>query len=185
MIDTWPVLSLQPPLCIEQDTMWSELGVLYRLLEKYNSNVLIDTNVQLGGVASWMITKCLWDENFRYWGVCVNDTVLSPKIKDALKLAPKALLIRGLCTSTAIQDKITSMLENVHKPVILYCGSGDILKTFDTYYKRLRFGDVIVANNFPMFLRLGNFQPYMKNEKIKRVTDDYLQGTRLFVGEIQ
>lgn len=181
----WPILSLQPPLKVEMDVSWKELGVLFKLLERYNSNVLIDTNIHVGGVASWMLSKCLWDEDFRYWGICNDDTVLSQKIKDALKVTPKAIIIRGVCTSTAIQDKIQTMLENIRKPVVLYCGSGDIFKTFNTYYKLLRYGDVIVANNFPMLLRLGDFKQFMNNEKIQRITDDCVSGTRLFAGEIQ
>lgn len=177
----WPKKTLQP-FGIQSDYSWSDIGAILKIIADYKVGLFIETGVNQGDLAAWMLARSFFIEDFHYVGITCDINLLDQKLEDLMKYAEQSFVAAGVCWSEAILSKVKRLIRNSRSPVMVFCDGKDVEKEFTEYFKILRTGDVIASYKFPVVFRIGNFTPLENNEKIKRINGDFMKNTAIIAG---
>lgn len=163
---------------------WNEIGILHKLVETYKCEQFIDLEVGCGDTAIWMGLRCLHVPMFRYYGICQDDQKMKKWVIQPYEGRGNFVVDPGICHSEAIQRSIKSKLEYLKGASLIFCGFGDVERTFKTYMDIARPGDIMVAWGFPVTFHLNVFDAFCKNEQLKRIKEQTWAFDRLIAGVV-
>lgn len=173
------------PSCSSEKWMgklsWSELGTIYQLLELYHCGLFIDTEIGKGDLLPWIQLKVL-HSTCKYLGICLDGTEAEKGLLFPMDIT-NFTIVTGSCHSKPIQYIIESQIEKTKEAAFIFCGNGQIERSFKTYADLARPGDLICAWGFPVSFHLSVFDNLKNDGKIRRIKEK-LQFDRLIVGVI-
>lgn len=179
----WPKKTNQP-FGIQSEYSWSEIGAIFKIISDYKVGLFIETGVNQGDLAAWMVAKGFFVPDFHYVGITNDINILDEKLEDLMKYAEQSFVSAGVCWSDAMLNKIKKFIRNSHSPVMVFCDGKEVEKEFNCYYELLRPGDVLASYKFPIGFRLPVFKKLEDNDKLKRINGDFMKNTAIIVGEI-
>ena len=177
----WPKKTTQP-FGIQSEYSWSEIGAILKIIADYKVGLFIETGVNQGDLAAWMVAKGFFVPNFHYVGVTNDITLLNSNLEDLMRYAEQSFVAAGVCWSATILNKIKRMIRNSTQPVMVFCDGKDVEKEFMCYYQILRTGDVLASYKFPVGFRLQVFKKLEDNEQIQRINGDHMKNTAIIAG---
>lgn len=177
----WPKKTNQP-FGINSEYSWSELGAIYKIIADYKVGLFIETGVNQGDLAAWMLARSFFIPEFHYVGVTCDPNLLDQKLEDLMKYAEQSFIATGVCWSYAILAKLAKMVKNSSRPVMVFCDGKDVEKEFDAYFDILRPGDVLASYKFPLGFKLSKFKKYDDNGELSRINGDFMKNTAIIAG---
>ncbi len=177
----WPKKTNQP-FGIDSEYSWSELGAIYKIIADYKIGLFIETGVNRGDLAAWMLAKSFFIPDFHYVGVTCDLSLLDRKLEHLMKYAEQSFIATGVCWSHTILSRLAKMIKNSFHPVMVFCDGRDVEKEFRCYFDLLRPGDVIASYKFPTEFKMSNFSKLENDEKVQRITGDFMKNTAIIAG---
>jgi len=177
----WPK-NIAQPFGIQSEYSWSEIGAIYRIIGDYKVGLFIETGVNQGDLAAWMLAKGFFVPEFHYTGITCDLNILDNKLEDMMKYAEQSFVAAGKCCSEAILGRVKRLVSNSSHPAMVFCDGQDVEREFISYFGVLRPGDVIASYKFPVGFRLGVFAKFEGYEKIKRINGDFMKNTAIIAG---
>lgn len=161
-----------------------DVASIFQLIDEHKIHLFIDGYILTGDITAWMLCKCWFNQFFYYYGVCINQEEVDPKVTEKIPFVPNARIQPGLCWSDSVKKYILSMVEKQFHPVMFYCGDGEQEKLFNIGMEVLRPGDIIAVPGFPDKFRLSMAQKYLVDDKLKRLIKTWIT-PNIFVGIVQ
>jgi hypothetical protein len=177
----WPKKSNQP-FGITSEYSWSEIGAMYKIIADYKVGLFIETGVNQGDLAAWMLARGFFIPEFHYVGITNDISILDKKLEDLMRYAEQSFVAAGVCWSDAILSKVKRLIKNSRSPVMVFCDGRDVEREFTCYFDLLRSGDVLASYKFPVGFRLPVFKKLEDNEKVKRINGDFMKNTAIIAG---
>jgi len=177
----WPK-KVSQPFGIQSEYSWSEIGAIYKIIGDYRVGLFIETGVNQGDLAAWMLAKSFFIPEFHYAGITCDLNILDNKLEDLMKYAEQSFIATGRCCSDAILARVRKTVRNSIHPVMVFCDGQDVEREFISYFGVLRPGDVIASYKFPAGFRLDVFTKFESYEKIKRINGDFMKNTAIIAG---
>lgn len=177
----WPKKTNQP-FGIQSDYSWSDVGAILKIISDYKVGLFIETGVNQGDLAAWMIARGFFVPDFHYVGITNDINLLDQKLEELMKYTEQSFIAAGVCWSYGITKKIYHMVRNSHRPAMVFCDGKDVEKEFKCYFDLLRPGDVLASYKFPTGFKLGVFKKYEDLDQVKRITGDFMKNTAIIAG---
>jgi len=129
---------------------WAEAGAILRFLEVAGITTFIELGVHEGGLASLLVSRCIFKPGFSYLGVEINPSIPRAELRRAIGVVPygAAELVIGDCFAAGLQHKIASVIHGSTGPVFVYCDNGDKPKEIAVYADFPRPGDYIGTHDY-------------------------------------
>jgi hypothetical protein len=137
------------PFGIKVSHTWHEVTALSRFMCLHRIKGFIELGVHVGGLAALMISRCLFDKNFRYVGVELKDEIIHPIVKEAaIYIGVRAHLMIADIYNAATKVELKKWIGFVQGSCLLYCDGGDKAKELKMYHSIIRKGDFLAAHDF-------------------------------------
>lgn len=179
----WPKKTNQP-FGIQSEYSWSEIGAIFKIISDYDVGLFIETGVNQGDLAAWMLARGFFIPEFTYVGITCDLNKLDRKLEDLMRYAEQSFIAVGVCWSDAMLSKLSKFVRNSPKPAMVFCDGVDVEKEFLHYFKILRPGDVLASYKFPVGFRLGLFKKFEDDGKMSRINGDFMKNTAIIAGVI-
>ena len=168
----WPSQT-RNPLGVYNTLSWEEIGALFRLVDEFDITTFIEFGVFRGGLSSLMISRTMFDFEFRYCGVEKDLGKIDYKIIAACEHNPRATIYVG----DVFADDVKTLVGNYarRKPLLLFCNASDRVKELLEYLPIIDTGDVLVSRC------LYDGSIIELKTKVKQLNMVYLNDTRLVV----
>lgn len=181
-ITSWPDTK-KFPFGVQSDYSWNEIGALLRLIDEYNVGLVIETGVNRGDFAAWMMAICMFNTKFHYVGITCNIDLVDESVSDFIRGVPQAFISKGLSYSDAILAMVKKYINNSFSRVLVFCNGANVEKEFNAYMNILRPGDVICVSGFPVSFSLKHVTAKEQDKKLKRIASNWITSrTRLIAG---
>lgn len=179
----WPKETNQP-FGIQSEYSWSEIGAILKIISDNKIGLFIETGVNRGDLAVWMLFKSFFVPDFHYIGITRDISLLDQKLEDLMKYTEQSFIAHGICWSDGILNRVKKMIKNSSRSVMVFCDGQDVEKEFHCYFGLLRSGDVIASYKFPVGFKMKNFSVLENDGKIKRIVGDFMKNTEIIAGVV-
>ena len=153
-----------------------------KIIADYKVGLFIETGVNQGDLAAWMLARGFFVEDFHYIGITCDLSILDQKLEDLMKYAEQSFVAAGVCWSKAMLSRVSKTIRNSRKPVMVFCDGKDVEREFQEYYNILRTGDVVASYKFPVEFKLTNISKLENDGKIQRINGDFMKNTAIIAG---
>lgn len=146
---------------------WDEAGAILRFLDLAGISTFIELGVHEGGLASILVSRCIFKPGFSYLGVEINPSIPREELRRAINLVPyrAAELMIGDCFEADVQQRISQTIHGSTGPVFVYCDDGNKPKEIAAYADLPRPGDYIGTHDYADGIRqLPNYPDWPHGE---------------------
>lgn len=158
---------------------WYDIGALIRLCDRYEIASFIEIGIRHGGLASTILSRVIFGEDFRYFGIEKDARFFGPK----LLIAATQFEDFEIVGADAFEEDTVAMISKwIRKgvgPALIYCDNGDKPKELNLYKSILRGGDLIAAHDFGHEFEIED----LHTKGLKRIESDWLIDTNIIAFE--
>ena len=129
---------------------WHEVGAILRFLNLAKVSTFVELGVHEGGLASILVSRCLFHMAFTYLGVEINGQIPREELHRAMRLVPHgaATILVGDCLGEQVRERVRGVILQSAGPVFIYCDDGNKPAELAYYAGLPRIGDFIGVHDF-------------------------------------
>ena len=136
---------------------WTQVGLLFTLINEFNLAGVIEIGLFRGGLADMLIHRRERFTDFQYLGFQMDGSELSEHVRG------KPGVIIADCFAPESIGMIQKFIASAPRPVLVYCDGGDKPREMNTYAPMLRRNDYLMAHDYPGEITDGSLRVFGKN----------------------
>ena len=152
---------------------WSQVGLLFTLINEFNLAGVIEIGLFRGGLADMLIRRRERFPDFQYLGFQKDGEELDGHVRG------KPGVVVADCFAAESIAAIAAFIAAAPRPILVYCDGGNKPREMNTYAPMLRRGDYLIGHDYPgeitdASLRVfGDTFPFMREQEGAFIRKEY------------
>lgn len=137
------------PFGIVASQTWEQVCNYLQIIDEHQVKLFVELGIHLGGLASVMIARVQYMEDFSYMGVEINPQLIDQRVIDTATVTDRAWIWEGDCLSNDVKSRVSTAIQSTGGKAFVLCDNGNKPAEIDAYAPLIRPGDYIAAHDYP------------------------------------